>query len=208
MFAKAKEDDENDPEEDKNEIDDKPTADDNKIDDDDSGATDDDIENNKPVISDELKQELIAQGKLDAFKELGLNDDDENMKFIEFFKSFMESQNVDEPQETNETKELRQELLLTEAKVEALKSGAKPEFVDDVIALALNKKQEHEKLEEVINDLKSKYDFFFGEDSDDEETKGTGISRRNRKGKTEVKGLGARLAAQRKPQETKTSYWN
>lgn len=170
-----------------------------------SEATDED---DKVKLTDEMKQQLLDEGKTEALKELGLDgENDDGKKFIDFFKSFMESQNANEEEESPDAKALKQELLLTEAKVEALKNGAKPEYVDDVVSLALNKKKENEKLEDVVINLKSKYDFFFGADEDDEESKGTGTSKRNRKKMEPTDGIGARLAAQRKPKEQKKSYW-
>lgn len=177
--------------------------------DDNKAVKDDPKDDPKPEITEEMKQKLIEQGKADLLEELGLKDNDDGNKFLAFFKSFMENQNNENPQEeTPEAIALKKELVITEAKVEALKNGVKPEFVDDVVALALNKKKEDEKLGDVVINLKSKYDFFFGADENDEEAKGTGTSRRDRKAKGTVEGIGARLATQRKPKDQKQSYWN
>lgn len=170
-----------------------------------------DTGNKKPaeedVLTDDDKQKLIDQGKNDMLKELGLDENEDGQKFINFFKSFMESQNAND-ETAPDVDELKRKTLLAETKVDALKNGAKPEYVDDVVTLAIQKRKGDEPLNDVVVRLKAKYEFFFGEDDTDQANEGTGSSTRHKKKKNEVEGIGARLAANKKKSKTTKSYWN
>lgn len=96
--------------------------------------------------------------------------------------------------------------------------GVKTQFVEDAVTLVLAKMTEDADLKTLIGELKTKYPIWFGEsnESDDKADKkgkagqkGTGSSVKSDNGKKEDedKGLGARLAAQRKASTKKTSFW-
>ena len=102
-----------------------------------------------------------------------------------------------------------------------MKLGAKAEFVDDVVTLALAKKTEDGDIKSVINELKTKYSVWFGASEDkgkdsDESTgdKGTGASvKPSGKGKSggrAATGIGKRLAEKRRASNgsVKKSYWS
>ena len=126
-----------------------------------------------------------------------------------------------EAENQNKMNEAEQRAQVAEAKAEAMMLGVKTQYVDDVVTLALAKMTEDSDLKTIIGEFKTKYPVWFGESSDDEDDKdkdkckgktgqrGTGSSVKNsdKEKKGEEKGLGARLAAQRKTSGKKSSYW-
>lgn len=161
------------------------------------------------------------QGRSAAYKELGIDPSDTSM--VSMFKAFIEAQKTSE-QKANEQKaendaklaQAMEKARVAEAKATALKLGVKPECVDDVVALAITKVTDDNDVDAIINDFKSKYTFWFVDSSDDGENsvgkKGTGSSIGGKKSSSKsdgsVKGIGKRLAAARKSNNTKSSYWD
>lgn len=165
------------------------------------------------------------QGRSAALKELGI--DPKDSKMVAMVKALIESQKTDEQKAAekeaeNQTKmnEAEQRAQVAEAKAEAMMLGVKTQYVDDVVTLALAKMTEDSDLKTIIGEFKTKYPVWFGESEDEGESgkdkgkgkigqKGTGSSvktSKEDKGK-EGKGLGARLAAQRRGTGKKSSYW-
>ena len=169
------------------------------------------------------------QGRSAALKELGI--DPKDSKMVAMVKALIESQKTDEQKAAekdaeNQTKvnEAERRAQVAEAKAEAMMMGVKTQYVDDVVALVLAKMTEDSDLKTIIGEFKTKYPVWFGESEDDDEDgkdkgnkgkgktgkKGTGSSvktSKEDKGKGEEKGLGARLAAQRRGAGKKSSYW-
>ena len=164
------------------------------------------------------------QGRNAAYKEMGI--DPKDTKMVAMFKAFVESQKTDEQkaaekQSEDQTKlnEANQRAALAEAKAEAMMLGVKTQYVDDAVTLALAKMSEDSDLKTIIGEFKTKYPIWFGESGDEKEEekdnkgktgqKGTGSSVKSEKGKSneDNKSLGARLAAQRKTNNKKSSYW-
>lgn len=166
------------------------------------------------------------QGRNAALKELGI--DPKDSKMVAMVKALIESQKTDEQKAAekdaeNQTKmnEAERRAQVAEAKAEAMMLGVKTQYVDDVVTLALAKMTEDSDLKTIIGEFKTKYPVWFGESEDDDKggkdkgkgktgQKGTGSSvntSKEDKGKGEEKGLGARLAAQRRGTGKKSSYW-
>ena len=112
--------------------------------------------------------------------------------------------------------EAEQRAMVAEAKAEAMMLGVKSQYVEDAVTLALAKMTEDSDIKTIIGELKTKYPVWFGESSEDDKDdkgkagqKGTGSSVRKsgKDDKSEEKGMGARLAAQRKTSNKKSSYW-
>ena len=165
------------------------------------------------------------QGRNAAYKELGIDPNDSKM--VKMFKAFIESQKTDdqkaaekESEDQAKITEAEQRALVAEAKAEAMMLGVKTQYVDDVVTLALAKMTEDSDLKTIIGEFKTKYPVWFGESEEEDKgndkgkgktgQKGTGssvkTSKEEKKG-DENKGLGARLAAQRKTNNKKSSYW-
>lgn len=164
------------------------------------------------------------QGRNAAYRELGI--DPKDTKTINMFKAFVESQKTDEQkaaeketENQNKVNEAEQRAQVAEAKAEAMMLGVKTQYVEDVVTLALAKMTEDSDLKTIIGEFKTKYPVWFGEYEDDDKggkdkekgktgQKGTGSSVKTSKEiKSEEKGLGARLAAQRRGTGKKSSYW-
>ena len=164
------------------------------------------------------------QGRNAVYRELGINPKDS--KAIAMVKALIESQKTDEEKQkekedeaTQKMNEAEQRAQLAEAKAEAMMLGVKTQYVEDVVTLALAKMTEDSDLKTIIGEFKTKYPVWFGESEEDDKQKdkkqktgqkGTGSSVKTSKKdekNSEEKGLGARLAAQRKGGSKKFSYW-
>lgn len=198
-----------------------------------SGKTDDKSEKTddknskegKTFTQDQVNKMMTReknQGRNAAYKEMGI--DPKDTKMVNMFKAFVESQKTDEQKKTeqeneNQTKmnEAEQRAMIAEAKAEAMMLGVQTQYVEDVVTLALSKMTEDSDLKTIIGEFKTKYPTWFAKAEDDKQEekkgkagqKGTGSSiKTNEKDKkSEEKGLGARLAAQRKSNGKKSSYW-
>ncbi len=194
--------------------------------DDKSGKEDKGSKSGKTFTQDQVNRMMTReknQGRNAVYKELGI--DPKDSKTINMFKAFIESQKTDEQKASekeaeNQSKvtEAEKRAQVAEAKAEAMMLGVKSQYVDDIVTLALAKMTEDSDLKTIIGEFKTKYPIWFGESSEEDEKnnkdkgktgqKGTGSSvktSKEDKGKEE-KGLGARLAAQRKTSK-KSSYW-
>lgn len=156
------------------------------------------------------------QGRNAALKELGI--DPKDTKTVKMIQAFIASQKSDEGDNSGVDSEAQQKLqeateraLKAECKAEAMALGAKKEFVDDVVVLAMAKYDEDADFKTLIGEIKTKYkSFFAGEEEEEKPTgkKGTGSALKkdkSGKGGKEEKGLGSRLAAQRVGTAKKTS---
>lgn len=191
-----------------------------------SGKEDKDSKSGKTFTQDQVNRMMTReknQGRNAVYKELGI--DPKDSKTINMFKAFIESQKTDEQKASekeaeNQSKvtEAEKRAQVAEAKAEAMMLGVKSQYVEDIVTLALAKMTEDSDLKTIIGEFKTKYPVWFGESSEEDEKnnkdkgktgqKGTGSSvktSKEDKGKEE-KGLGARLAAQRKTSK-KSSYW-
>ena len=164
------------------------------------------------------------QGRNAVLRELGIDPKDKNA--IAAVKALIESQKTEEQKQAEKEKEQKEKMTeaeeratKAEAKAEAMILGVKPQYVEDVVTLALSKtsKDEEADLKTIIGEFKTKYPVWFGEDLKEDEKekdkkktgqKGTGSSvKTSKKDTDDNKGLGARLAAQRKGGSKKFSYW-
>lgn len=165
------------------------------------------------------------QGRNSVYKELGI--DPKDSKMVAMVKAMIASQKTDEQKQAEVTKEnqdkineAEQRAMVAEAKAEAMTLGVKSQFVDDVVTLALAKMTEDSDLKTIIGEFKTKYPVWFGTDSSDDDEKDDKKSKTGQKGtgssvktskedkKSDVKkGMGQRLAAQRKSNASKSSYW-
>lgn len=164
------------------------------------------------------------QGRNAVYKELGI--DPKDTKMVSMFKAFIESQKTDEQKATEKESEDKAKITeaeerakVAEAKAEAMMLGIKTQYVEDAVTLVLAKMTEDSDLKTIIGELKTKYPVWFGESEDEDKgnknkgktgQKGTGSSVKSSKEdgkKGEEKGLGARLAAQRRGSAKKSSYW-
>lgn len=182
------------------------------------------------------------QGRAAAFNEMGINLSDPNAaNMINMFKAFVSSMKTDEQKAQEHTAaqqialaESQSKLQRAELKAEALQLGANPEFVDDIVTIAVSKMSDKTDAKTVIGELKTKYSVWFtptaSEDNDDKSKgqkqqnnnqqnnngvtgqngTGTSVGNGSKKAGTDkgTSGLGARLAAQRNQATQKKSFWS
>lgn len=183
------------------------------------------------------------QGRAAAFNEIGINPNDPNAaNMINMFKAFVSSMKTDEQKAQEQTAaqqialaESQSKLQRAELKAEALQLGANPEFVDDIVTIAVSKMDDKTDAKTVIGELKTKYSVWFTPDtSENNNDKGKGQKQQNnnqqqnnnsgtgqngtgtsvgngsKKAGTDkgTSGLGARLAAQRNQSAQKKSFWS
>ena len=166
------------------------------------------------------------QGRNAVYKELGI--DPRDSKMVAMVKALIDSQKTDEQKDAEKraedqrkTDEAEKRAMVAEAKAEAMMLGAKSQYVEDIVTLSLAKMTDDSDLKTIIGEFKIKYPVWFGESEEDDKDKGskgkvgqkgTGSSIKKSdetKGDDKGnKGLGARLAAQRKSSNgKKSSYW-
>lgn len=153
------------------------------------------------------------QGKSSVYKELGIDPNDK--KSLAMIRALIDSQKDDETDEAtnSEIDEANHRAMVAEAKAEAMMIGILPKYVEDAVSLALPKVTEEKDLKSVMRELKAKYPIWVKVDDSDPNNKGksgTGSSLGNsgsKGGDDKSKGIGARLAASRKANKSKKSYW-
>lgn len=169
------------------------------------------------------------QGRAAALRELGIDPNDAKaVKMVQALFASQKDDNAGQSADASKIAEAEARAAKAECKAEAMMLGAKAEYVEDVIVLAMAKMDEGADLKTIIGEIKTKYPTFFGieTDADDKDgkdkkddkkdgakddkndksatgKKGTGASVKNlgkdNKGDSnEEKSLGSRLAAQRR----------
>ena len=184
------------------------TGDDGKKDDESKTYTNAELQK---MMAKEKKQGKSA-GKTELLKELGIENLDEFKANLENFKKYQESQkseaekaNEKITKATNDKTAAEKRAEIAEAKVEAMKNGVNPKYVDDVITLALAKKQDGEDLSDVIEGMKETHKIFF---QDDDGEKGTGSNINGKKSTSKTEGLGTELGKKKaEARAVKSSYF-
>lgn len=201
---------------------------DNKENDQHAGASGDAGKSDKTFTQAQVTQMMAKekkQGRAAALRELGIDPND--AKAVKMVQALFASQKEDKDgvatdESAAKVAEAEAKAARAECKAEAMVLGAKAEYVEDVIVLAMAKMDEDADFKTIIGEIKTKYPMFFGietnvdnkdnkddkdgkgkDDKDDKGAtgkKGTGASMKNfgkdDKGE-DKKSLGSRLAAQR-----------
>lgn len=109
------------------------------------------------------------EGKLSVLRELGIEDVKSAKDGLKKYQEYVDSQKTEAQKAQEEVQRLAQEKAeaeeqaqLASIQVSALKSGIAPDFLDDAIVLAKNKKTDNMTFEEVFNSLKEQYPNFAG----------------------------------------------
>lgn len=176
----------------------------------------------------EYKNKMASQRKKGGkalLKKLGFEDEDELEDTVSTFQELLETQK--KPEDKNKEKQEKEAAKarkaeeraeLAEAKLEAIQAGVNPDYVEDVMVIASSKKNDDNEYSDIFDEMKEKYEVFFGEsksDKDDDETKkddrGTGSSMKSSKDEgdgEEDDSVGARLGASRAAAAKKeNSFW-
>lgn len=165
-----------------------------------------------------LKKEKESAKKA-LLKELGVEDAKSAKDGLAKYKEILEKDKT-ETQKAQDTataaekakQEAEKRAILAEAKVEVLSAGCKPEYLEDVITLALKKVSDDKDLSTVVKEMKeeSKYSAFFGESDSGLGDKGTGggAGFKRKEGSDKKGDLGSRLGAQAINNTKKNPYFN
>lgn len=176
----------------------------------------------KTFTQEDVNRLLKAEkesAKRALLKELGVEDAKSAKEGLAKYKEILEKDKTDVQKardtaaaETKAKETAEKRALLAEAKVEVLSAGCKPEYLDDVITLAMIKVTDDKDLATVVKEMKedTKYAAFFGESDSGSGDKGTGGgSGFRKKGDSDKKGdLGSRLGAKVVSNTAKNPYFN
>ena len=150
--------------------------------------------------------------KAEILKEMGL--DDVQLGMFEKFKKLFTGDDKDDDGKTADEKvaELEKRTELAELKAELMQNGVLPRYIDDAVVLMHAKKEGDKQfsVKNAITDFKTRYPEWFTSDDKNGKSSGTGSSMKASKGSDSdgKLGLGARLAASKKPATgKKSSYW-
>lgn len=158
------------------------------------------------------------QGRSSVFNELGIDPNDADT--INLVKQLVSARTSTEQVEAANDAEARileaeQRAVVAEMKAEVMTMGAGPQYVDDVVTLALSRldADENADLKTVIGEIKSKYPALFslGSSQGGSGDTGTGSPAPESKGKKDEGGevgLGRRLAMSRRNAAPKKSFWS
>lgn len=176
----------------------------------------------KTFTQEEVNRLMKAEkesAKKALLKELGVEDAKTAKEGLAKYREILDKDKTDADKakedlaaETKAKGEAEKRALLAEAKVEVLSAGCNPEYLDDVITLAMKKVTDEKDLATVVKEMKEdqKYKAFFvagGSGSEDHGTGGGGGYRR--KQDSDKKGsLGSRLGEQRAKSNAKNPYFN
>lgn len=202
-------------------------ADDDKGEEDNQEEEKEDKKNNEP---DEKKDDKSEENKVDRaalkielLKELGFADEDTAKAQAKKYQEEEDKKLTDDQKKDkkiNEEKaarlEAEREAAKSKAMVQAMKLGAKPDCVEDVIALVMAKTSGSvDNIDSAVGEIKKKHPSMFVDPTEDNDKnkqgrKGTGGAVRNNKKKDSdgEDSIGKRLAAMRSASKKKSSYFS
>lgn len=161
----------------------------------------------------EQAAQIAAQARAEVFKLLGI--DEKDTQTIRAIKAFMDTQKNEKNSGNNtENNEAEKRAIEAETKVDLMKNGVQPQYVDDAVIIVMAKMQGKKDTDtkSIVSELKNKYPNWFDVKTDDENNagkKGTGNIYNPAKNKEKGSGsLGQRLAAQRKGNKPAKSFWS
>lgn len=161
----------------------------------------------------EQAAQIAAQARTEVFKLLGI--DEKDTQTIRAIKAFMDTQKNENNSGNNTgNNEAEKRAIEAETKVDLMKNGVQPQYVDDAVIIVMAKTQgkKDADIKNAVSELKNKYPNWFDVKKDDENNvgkKGTGNVYNPAKSKEKGSGsLGQRLAAQRKGNKPAKSFWS
>lgn len=149
------------------------------------------------------------QGRAAVLRELGIDPEDKNA--IKRYSQLIKDNQTKEEQLSNELNaantakdEAEARASAAEMKLAAIQKGVNPKFVDDVIILAQSKVTDDKPIDKVLDEMKTTYPTFFGEDGGSGSSTGNPTNpARKPNGKTSI----AERLSKNKPQQTKSAFF-
>lgn len=168
---------------------------------------DDDKKEDKAVDKEALKAEILAEMGLDA---------SQVEKYKKFSSLFTGKEDEDKKTPDEKIVDLERRTELAELKADLMQQGVLPAYIEDAVTLIGAKKAGDKQfnMKNTITEFKNRYpEWFQSEDGTGKKFSGTGSSMKSKGSgtdkKDDEKGLGARLAASKKPAAgKKSSYWS
>lgn len=167
------------------------------------------------------------QGKNSVVKKFGFESEEELEESVTAFQDIIDKNK--EPDEKNKEKLSKEEKKrlsaeeraeIAEAKLEAVKMGVNPDYIEEVLVIASAKKTEDNTYDEIFEEIKEteKYDVFFGESNssggDGNKNTNDGGTGSSMKGKDkgsedgEEESIGAKLGAQKaEAKKAENDFW-
>lgn len=152
-------------------------------------------------------------GRRSVLKDLGVEDAKSAKEALAKHKEYLDSQKTEAQKlaetlaaETNKVRQAEQRAFAAECKATALTCNCKPEYVDDLVVLALSKVTEEKDFAAVMKDMQKTHAIFFTEGGSGDS--GTGSTPNHKKSATKAEGLGARLAANIAKSPAKNPYFD
>lgn len=167
----------------------------------------DDKKEDKAVDKEALKAEILAEMGLDA---------SQVEKYKKFSSLFTGKEDEDKKTPDEKIADLERRTELAELKADLMQQGVLPAYIEDAVTLIGAKKAGDKQfnMKNTITEFKNRYpEWFQSEDGTGKKFSGTGSSMKSKGSgtdkKDDEKGLGARLAASKKPAAgKKSSYWS
>lgn len=167
----------------------------------------DDKKDDKAVDKEALKAEILAEMGLDA---------SQVEKYKKFSSLFTGKEDEDKKTPDEKIADLERRTELAELKADLMQQGVLPAYIEDAVTLIGAKKAGDKQfnMKNTITEFKNRYpEWFQSEDGTGKKFSGTGSSMKSKGSgtdkKDDEKGLGARLAASKKPAAgKKSSYWS
>lgn len=149
------------------------------------------------------------QGRAAVLRELGIDPEDKNA--IKRYSQLIKQNQTKEEQLTNDLNaantakdEAEARASAAEMKLAAIQKGVNPKFVDDVIILAQSKVTDDKPIDKVLDEMKTSYPAFFGEDGGSGSSTGNPTNpARKPNGKTSI----AERLSKNKSQQTKSAFF-
>lgn len=141
-----------------------------------------------------------ANGKKAMLKELGFKDEAAAKEAITKYNEWLASQQSEAEKAqakinaaTAAQGEAETRALVAEQKLEVIKQGGNPQFVDDILALVNIRVNDTTDFNKALEDVKKAHTTFFGNTQNNDTGTGGGLNRKTGN-QTGTQGIGARLA--------------
>lgn len=121
---------------------------------------------------DTIVARAVRTGKRQILDMLGIKDKKVAADTLADIKKYLDSKETPEQKVAREEKQkevdaANERAERAEAKVIALSLGAKKEYIDDILTIAMSKKKDDEEIEDVLKEMKTKYAAFFDDEEDE-----------------------------------------
>lgn len=183
-----------------------------------SNAAKNDSESPKTYTQEEVNKMMAdekRQGKNSVLKALGLKTVDEGKAALTAAKVAADANKTEEQlaaETLNAAKSAQQkaenDLVEAQRTIAVMKAGFKPEYVDDVVAIASKKVTEDKDFSAVLEEMKTSHKFYLTEVKEQQQGTGTAASGFKKQANKEETSYGERLAKKQIESQKKANEFN